>query len=62
MVDARSEPPLAVRQTADRILLVGSAAAPVGGDEIEIDVVVGPGACAAIGSVAATSIFPGPDW
>jgi urease accessory protein len=60
MVDARSEPPLAVRRTADRILLVGSAAAPVGGDQIDIDIVVGPGATAAIGSVAATSIFPGP--
>jgi urease accessory protein len=60
MIDARSEPPLAVRQTVDRILLVGSAASPVGGDVIEIDVVVGPAATASIGSVAATSIFPGP--
>ena len=60
LVDARSQPPLAVRDTADRILLVGSAAAPVGGDALEIEVVVGAGATAVIGSVAATSIFPGP--
>ena len=60
LVDARSEPPLAIRNTADRILLVGSAAAPVGGDALDIDVVVGPNASASIGSVAATSIFPGP--
>jgi urease accessory protein len=60
LVDARSQPPLAVRDTADRILLVGSAASPVGGDALEIEVVVGAGATAVIGSVAATSIFPGP--
>ena len=60
LVDARSEAPLAIRQTADRILFVGSAASPVGGDEIAIDVMVGAGATASIGTVAATSIWPGP--
>jgi urease accessory protein len=60
LVDARSEPPFAIRQAGHRIMLVGSAAAPVGGDELEIDVVIGPGASATIGTVAATSIWPGP--
>jgi urease accessory protein len=60
LVDARSEPPLAVRATADRVLLVGSAAAPVGGDELALDVVVGPGAMLALGTAAATLAWPGP--
>ena len=41
LVDVRSEPPLAVRVAGDRVLLVGAAAAPVGGDELTLDVVVG---------------------
>lgn len=60
LVDVRSEPPLTVRQAGDRVVLVGSAAAPVGGDELEFDVVVGPGAHLALGSVAATMAWPGP--
>ena len=61
LVDARSEPPLAIRNTADRILLVGSAAAPVGGDALEHRrSSSGRTRSASIGSVAATSIFPGP--
>ncbi len=60
LVDARSEPPFAVRRAGDRILFVGSAAAPVGGDELEIDVAIRAGASAMIGTVAATSVWPGP--
>jgi urease accessory protein len=60
LVDARSEPPLAIRATPDRVLLVGSAAAPVGGDELALDVVVGPGATLALGTAAATLAWPGP--
>ncbi len=60
LVDARSEPPLAVRATADRVLLVGSAAAPVGGDVLALDVVVGPGATLSLGTAAATLAWPGP--
>lgn len=60
LVDVRSEPPLAVRATPERVLLVGSAAAPVGGDELALDVVVGPGARLALGTVAATLAWPGP--
>jgi urease accessory protein len=60
LIDARSQPPFAIRRAGDRILLVGSAAAPVGGDELEIEVVIGQDASATIGTVAATSIWPGP--
>ena len=60
LVDVRSEPPLAVRATADRVLLVGSAAAPVGGDELAVDVVVGAGATLRLGTAAASLAWPGP--
>ncbi len=60
LVDVRCEPPLTVRQCHDRILLVGSAAAPVGGDDLHADVRVGAGATARIGSAAATLVWPGP--
>jgi urease accessory protein len=60
LVDVRSEPPLAVRATAERVLLVGSAAGPVGGDELAVDIVVGPGATLALGTAAATLAWPGP--
>ncbi len=59
LVDARSEPPLSVRRTPERILLVGSAAGPVGGDVLDLDVLVGAGARAAIGTAAATLVWPG---
>ncbi len=62
LVDVRSEPPLALRRVGDRVLLVGSAAAPVGGDELALDVVVGPGARLSLGSVAATMAWPSPAW
>ncbi|MEM9515668.1 MAG: urease accessory protein UreD [Actinomycetota bacterium] len=60
LVDVRCEPPLTVRQCHDRILLVGSTAAPVGGDELHTDVHVGAGASARVGSAAATLVWPGP--
>ncbi len=59
LVDVRSEPPLTVRAAGDRVLVVGSAAAPVGGDELALDVVVGPGASLSLGTVAATIAWPG---
>jgi urease accessory protein len=61
LVDIRSEPPLAVRPTGDRVLVAGSAAGPVGGDELTLDVVVGAGARLCLGTVAATIAWPGPD-
>lgn len=60
LVDARSEPPYAIRATPDRILVVGSSAAPVGGDELALDAVIGPDARACIGTAAATVVWPGP--
>jgi urease accessory protein len=61
VVDMRSEPPIAIRRSDDRVLMVGSAAGPVGGDDIDIEVVVGSGARGAVGSVAAASVWPGPN-
>lgn len=60
LVDARSEPPMAIRRTPERILVVGSAASPVGGDELDLEVVVGAGASADVGTAAATVVWPGP--
>src|SRR6185295_3870239 len=59
LVDVRSEPPLSVRSTGGRVLVAGSAAGPVGGDELALDVVVGPDACLSLGTVAATIAWPG---
>lgn len=61
VVDQRSSAPFSVRRCGGRILLASSAAAPVGGDELELLVRVGPGARADIGSVAATMVWPGAD-
>lgn len=61
VVDQRAAAPFAVRQCAGRILLASSAAAPVGGDELELALDVGPGARADVGSVAASMVWPGPD-
>jgi urease accessory protein len=61
LVDVRSEPPLAVRATPGRVLVVGSAAAPVGGDELDLDVVVGAGARLCLGTAAATVSWPSTD-
>lgn len=57
--DVRSEPPFAIRRCGDRFLIVGSAAAPVSGDRLTVDVDVRPGAVADLGSVAATMVWPG---
>lgn len=59
VVEQRSSAPFSVRQSGGRILLASSAAAPVGGDELELNVEVGSGAKAAIGSVAASMVWPG---
>ena len=59
----RCEAPLLVRQdTADGVLtlwLVGGAAGPLGGDELSLRVVVGPGASVRVRSVAAMLAQPG---
>jgi urease accessory protein len=61
VVDQRSSAPFSVRQCGGRILLASSAAAPVGGDELALTVDVGAGALAAVGSVAASMVWPGVD-
>lgn len=61
VVDQRAGAPFSIRQCGGRVLLASSAAAPVGGDELEFTVEVGSGARADIGSVAASMVWPGPD-
>lgn len=56
----RSEPPLTVRATPEGVHLVGSAAGPLGGDELRIDVRVGPDADLVVRSAAASVVLPGP--
>jgi Urease accessory protein UreH len=55
----RSDGPLAVRETSDAVYLVGAAAGPLGGDELELDLEVGPGARLTIRSAATTLTLPG---
>ena len=57
-VDIRSEPPFAIRRSGSRVLLVSSAAAPVGGDDLALEIDVEPGAHADLGTVAATMVWP----
>jgi urease accessory protein len=59
-VDIRSEPPFAIRRSGTRILLVSSAAAPVGGDDLALEIDVEPGAHADLGTVAATMVWTSP--
>lgn len=59
VVNQRSAAPFSVRQCGQRILLASSAAAPVGGDELELSIEVGCGAQADVGSVAASIAWPG---
>lgn len=71
----RSDPPMVLRPTlpvarepmpgwdvhaAARVSLAASAAGPVGGDKLRIDVDVGPGAALVIRTVAAALALPGP--
>jgi urease accessory protein len=56
----RSDPPLTFRETIDGLAWVGSAAGPVGGDDLGLDVVVDAGAVLSLSSVAASIAHPGP--
>lgn len=58
--DVRAEPPFAIRRAGARFVVVGSAAAPVRGDELTLTLDVAPGAVAEVGTVAATIVWPGP--
>ncbi|WP_119729500.1 urease accessory protein UreD [Thermomonospora amylolytica] len=55
----RSDGPLALRQAPDAVYLVGAAAGPLGGDELRLDVRVGPGARLTVRSAAGTLALPG---
>lgn len=60
LTDLRSEPPIALRETARGLSMLGSAAGPVGGDELAMAVRIGAGASLCIETVAATMVFPSP--
>ncbi|MEU5881499.1 urease accessory protein UreD [Spirillospora sp. NPDC047279] len=55
----RSDGPLALRETADALYLVGAAAGPLGGDDFALSLEVGAGARLAVRSVATTLVLPG---
>ncbi|XVQ13460.1 urease accessory protein UreD [Spirillospora sp. CA-255316] len=61
----RSDGPLALRETSGpgdpcrAVHLVGAAAGPLGGDDLELEVTVGPGARLAVRSVATSLALPG---
>jgi urease accessory protein len=56
----RSDPPLTLRQTGGTTVhLVSTAAGPLGGDDLALDVTVADGTSLEIGSVASTLVLPG---
>ncbi|MFG1696377.1 urease accessory protein UreD [Nonomuraea sp. NPDC049309] len=55
-----SAPPLTLRQTGPRTVhLISTAAGPLGGDRLRLDLRVAPGTTLELGSVAATLVLPG---
>ena len=56
----RSDPPLTLRPAGGALYLAASAAGPLGGDQVDLDVSVGAGASLEVRSVAATVVLPGP--
>ncbi|MFB9532313.1 urease accessory protein UreD [Nonomuraea roseola] len=56
----RSDPPLTLRQTGPHTVhLVSTAAGPLGGDHLSLDLDVAPGTRLEIGSIASTLVLPG---
>ncbi|GAA4603358.1 urease accessory protein UreD [Actinoallomurus liliacearum] len=55
----RSDGPLALRESDGAVYLVGAGAGPLGGDDLELTVEVGPGARLDVRSAAATLVLPG---
>lgn len=53
--------PLGLRPVGDAVYLVGSAAGPLGGDRVRLDVTVGPGARLVVRSAAASITYAGWD-
>lgn len=60
-VTLRSDAPLLLRETPGALYLVGGAAGPLGGDDLTLDVDVGPGASVVLRSAAALLAQPGRD-
>ena len=58
--ELRSAPPLTLRVTPEGVHLVGSAAGPLGGDALALDVHLAAGSELTIGTVAASLVLPGP--
>ena len=56
----RSEAPLVLRVTPGAVYLVGGAGGPLGGDDVSLDIEVGPGARLTIHTAAASVALPGP--
>ncbi|MDN3353392.1 urease accessory protein UreD [Actinomadura sp. DC4] len=55
----RSDGPLALRESGGAVYLVGAGAGPLGGDDLELTIVVEPGARLAVRSAAASLVLPG---
>jgi urease accessory protein len=56
----RSDGPLALRDAPGGVFLVAAAAGPLGGDDLELEIDVGPGTTLALRSAAASVLLPGP--
>ena len=56
----RSAPPITLRVTPEGLHLVGTAAGPVGGDQLTLEVTVASDASLTLRSVAAQLVLPGP--
>lgn len=55
----RSDGPLALRESGGAVYLVGAGAGPLGDDDLELSIDVGPGARLEIRSAAASLVLPG---
>lgn len=55
----RSEAPLVLRATPEAVYLVGGAGGPLGGDDLAVEIEVGPGADLTVRSAAASVAQPG---
>jgi urease accessory protein len=56
----RSAPPITFRVTPDGLRLVGTAAGPVGGDQLRLDLRVADGGTLTVRGVGASLVHPGP--
>jgi urease accessory protein len=56
-----SQVPLVLRRTPEAVYVVGGAAGPIGGDELELGISVGAGAFLRVRTAAASIALPGPD-